>query len=152
MDFNEVKDPAGVTALLDQLRASQAWQQTISSNTATSKTTGPEVYQSNKEATEPKADNNPTSATVAALLSQLQAASSSDLDISSYASGNGGFSYVDASSSALTAPPARAADLRSCTFQQALAHISQLSQDVRVADTIRTVSHFVAMSFGHQTG
>lgn len=113
---------------------------------------GPEVYQSNKEATEPKADNNPTSATVAALLSQLQATSSSDLDISSYASGNGGFSYVDASSSALTAPPARAADLRSCTFQQALAHISQLSQDVRVADTIRTVSHFVAMSFGHQTG
>lgn len=113
---------------------------------------GREVYQSNKEATEPKADNNSTSATVAALLSQLQAASSSDLDISSYASGSGGFSYVDASSSALTAPPARAADLRSCTFQQALAHISQLSQDVCVADTIRTVSHFVAMSFGHQTG
>ena len=95
--------------------------------------------------------DNSTSATVAALLSQLQAASNnpatSPATITEYSS------YTEPLDIPVTSPSVlRPADVRSCTFQQALPHISQLSQDVSVADTIRNVSYLGAVSSGHQTG
>ncbi|TCD70468.1 hypothetical protein EIP91_003229 [Steccherinum ochraceum] len=42
MDFTNINDPAGVKALLDQLRSSQAWQQVVGTSTSESTTTPPQ--------------------------------------------------------------------------------------------------------------
>ncbi|KAI0698873.1 Alpha/Beta hydrolase protein [Cytidiella melzeri] len=89
------------------------------------------------------ADGSTTSATVASLLSQLQAASSHtpvQCIQDSYTAVGGTSTFVETPVlPSLLLPASRAADLRSCTFQQALPHISHLSQDVYVVDQIRNI-------------
>ncbi|KAI0092554.1 hypothetical protein BDY19DRAFT_924975 [Irpex rosettiformis] len=147
MDLSEVTDPAGVKALLDQLRSSQAWQQTIA---AASKPGSPESSHLHTEEAEtrPEPEGNPASATVAALLSQLQAVSESSTPSRAYSDYDGIFhpgraGHVSCAETtefpAASSPGQHTADLRNCTFQLALPHISQISQDSRVADTIRNM-------------
>ncbi|KAL0949804.1 hypothetical protein HGRIS_009840 [Hohenbuehelia grisea] len=64
MSFHNISDPAGVKALLDKLRSSQAWQESIAPESqANSNTT---------DALETPTPVPPTSGSVASLLSQLQ--------------------------------------------------------------------------------
>ncbi|TFY60271.1 hypothetical protein EVG20_g7480 [Dentipellis fragilis] len=91
MSFTNINDPAGVKALLDSLRASQAWAETISSSPNTNATaldpaTNPSPLLPppvppvtvGQDETSPEAGppSSGSTTSVAALLSQLQASSS----------------------------------------------------------------------------
>lgn len=92
-------------------------------------------------------------ATVASLLSRLQAASTPQTlqepprVANSNASGHE-VPYADASQlPPVSAHPApRSLDLRSFTFQQALPYIAQLSQDDHFVEALRNVSAYIGMS------
>ncbi|KAJ7367879.1 hypothetical protein DFH08DRAFT_829662 [Mycena albidolilacea] len=140
MSFTNINDPAGVKALLDRLRASQAWQSLVNTPPEQQPTPTPVASASG-------GSGIPGSSSVAALLSQLNSAP------------------VPASAPALTpptapvsnvprpppspsndyafitppppAPPAATEDVRSLTFQQALPRLAQLSDDPAVVSTIQ---------------
>ncbi|KAI0347009.1 alpha/beta-hydrolase [Trametopsis cervina] len=107
--------------------------------TRPSATAEPSDVVSSAEETSSQPDGLTTSATVASLLSQLQAVSS--LPTLENTSPDGSYdlsSYVETSlPSASQPPPPRQTDLRSLTFQQALPYVSQLSQDHYVVETVR---------------
>ncbi|KAJ7781671.1 hypothetical protein B0H16DRAFT_1448038 [Mycena metata] len=125
MSFTNINDPAGVKALLDSLRASQAWQSLVNAP--------PE--QSPPVPTPAASTETPgSSASVAALLSQLNVPSP----------------HRPSTSNALHQPPPNPSpptpvpapytvteDVRSLTFQQALPRLAELSDDPAVVATIQ---------------
>lgn len=151
------QDPAGVKALLEQLRSSEAWQTIASTATPeapsssslpvdvfrTHNTTRLEVTAEATEGTQEQ--ESPSAATVTSLLYQLQAASQLQAIkqppcVAKPVSPQTGLQPVIDSSFPPQAVPSR--DLRSCTFQQALPHIALLSQDNHVVEALHNVSLF----------
>ncbi|TFK56032.1 hypothetical protein OE88DRAFT_1641774 [Heliocybe sulcata] len=132
MDFTNINDPNGIKALLDQLRTSQAWQDSVASG-------NPDEAVPQTQPSEPPPTQPHTS--IASLLSQLQPSPS-------YA-----FTNVEATlpkphpprptpSQAATAvlpSSARKQDVRWLSFQQALPHIAQLSDDLSFSSTIAQI-------------
>jgi hypothetical protein len=132
-DWTE-QDPAGVKALLDQLRSSQAWQETVAQSTVTNghpANLSPSVNTKDSEA----ATTSTPRSTVAALLSQLQAtASPTNVDPPDIERPTAGLAPEQHS----TASPSRTRneDLTSLTFQQALPALAQLAEDASFVSLI----------------
>ncbi|KAJ7283372.1 hypothetical protein C8J57DRAFT_1432524 [Mycena rebaudengoi] len=131
--FSSNQDPAGVKALLDKLRTSQAWQNLVQNQEgqSTSSQSDASVAQSATVA--------PPSASVAALLSQLNSSSTRP---PAHASAEPQPIPFPASEPPAQAPAPGPAprifseDVRSLTFQQALPRIAELSENSDVASTI----------------
>ena len=126
-----MQDPAGVKALLDQLRVSQAWQEVT-----TLYTPGPddEVPPGSSEAEDQPASPAATSTSVASLLSQLHAyPSSSHPRPSDEDPGHlvPSASRLHESTPSVAVPvlPQVKTDTRSYTFQQALPYLVQVADD-----------------------
>lgn len=109
MSFTDINDPAGVKALLDQLRSSQAWQEAVTC-TANPSHSEPATSRNGEQAT-----------TVASLLSQLHSHPTHTPRNATISS------TVD------TVGP----DLRAMTFQRALPRLADLSGKPEFLDTIR---------------
>ncbi|KAJ7229041.1 hypothetical protein GGX14DRAFT_616484 [Mycena pura] len=117
MSFTNINDPAGVKALLDRLRASQAWQDAVKA--------------SPEQPPPQPASAETSSASVAALLSQLNSAPTPG---------------IPPNPRSLTpdlppppppsAPSATPEDIRRLTFQQALPRLAQLCDDPAVVSGI----------------
>ncbi|KAJ7179523.1 hypothetical protein C8R46DRAFT_1073987 [Mycena filopes] len=128
-----MNDPADVKALLDSLRASQAWQNLVN--------TPPE--QPSPHPGSGSSQTPASSASVAALLSQLNAASPSPPRPSS----SNALQHQEHPPQSTTpstpapAPPPITEDVRSLTFQQALPRLAQLSDDPAVVSTITKLKH-----------
>ncbi|KZT26901.1 hypothetical protein NEOLEDRAFT_1061790 [Neolentinus lepideus HHB14362 ss-1] len=141
MDFTNINDPAGVKALLDQLRTSQAWQDSVASGNRNEAVQNPlaqvPVPPSEPPATQP-------STTIASLLSQLQAPSSPTFtspgstlpeprDVGTSTGGYYPAPTQDAPVATIRqpspAPPARKQDVRWLSFQQSLPHLARLGND-----------------------
>ncbi|KAJ6538954.1 hypothetical protein B0H19DRAFT_1176364 [Mycena capillaripes] len=134
MSFTNINDPAGVKALLDRLRASQAWQSLVNTPPTPDQPPAPQPVPSGS-------DPSPGSASsVAALLSQLNSAPAVTQPVeSSYAPHQIQKLPPSPSKDPLPAPsPSGSAsyaiteDIRSLTFQQALPRLAQLSDDPAV--------------------
>ena len=162
-------------ALLDSLRASTAWQQTIASEASSSHSSTPHADTATPPVDIPAvptpsaADNAapPTDpappVSVASLLSQLQATANlapsgipSDIVHDTQApqfSSRHLDAYSDppahvSRTSTLAPSPPGTLDLRKCTFQQALPHIARLSEDRAFVEAVRTVSIHLSRAFG----
>ncbi|OAX40002.1 hypothetical protein K503DRAFT_768973 [Rhizopogon vinicolor AM-OR11-026] len=82
MNFTNINDPAGIQALLEQLRSSQAWQESISTSAADqdvsepenppSTSTTPQAASTPVQPSAPTSDISNASSSVADLLSQLK--------------------------------------------------------------------------------
>ncbi|KAJ7477147.1 hypothetical protein B0H11DRAFT_1809359 [Mycena galericulata] len=136
MSFTNINDPAGVKALLDRLRASQAWQNLVNT---------PEHTPASEPTPAPPTAGATTSS-VAALLSQLNAAPPPEpvedprRHVSSSNSNPGPnsnptptpnlkLSQSPSTSVPPAPPPPVTEDVRSLTFQQALPRLAQLTDD-----------------------
>ncbi|OBZ71840.1 hypothetical protein A0H81_08216 [Grifola frondosa] len=184
MNFTNINDPAGVKALLEQLRSSQAWQESISpepiptASTASTEALSPAAHAGIQPAdsahdrvlhhrpadsgirtrtSDSAAVSQATtlSSSVASLLSQLQAPPSFTntafvpLVPPAQPSGIGHVSQPFSSFQPSIPEPApvpaplpssaRKQDLRSCSFQQALPHLAQLSEDPDFVAAISTM-------------
>ncbi|KAJ6567284.1 hypothetical protein DFH09DRAFT_1081292 [Mycena vulgaris] len=135
MSYTNINDPAGVKALLDRLRTSQAWQTLVSAQAdAQEQPAAPQPAPSGSETAA-------SSSSVAALLSQLNSAPA---EVPRNAASPP--SPSNAPPSASNAPPAPSPpppapyafteDVRSLTFQQALPRLAQLSDSRAVVSTI----------------
>jgi len=162
MAFTNINDPAGVKSLLEQLRTSQAWQDTVETDHAKASATNP-THTANEPGPStslPSTDGEGTStgSSVASLLSQLQSSPtwSTAQPVPSpptrsppvYAPTT--LAYTPgANALASTTPfrlsPSRGAssaarqDVRSYTFQQALPHLAQLSDDPNFVASLSTM-------------
>ena len=147
----DIQDPAGVKSLLEQLRTSQAWQDTI--DQAPSQPTNADLtpYAANEpgpSSGSPLANSEaaPTGSSVAALLSQLQSSPTWSAAVPSPPTHSPPVcvpttsAYVSAvstsaSDTSLRRSPSRGLplaarqDVRSYTFQQALPLLARLSED-----------------------
>ncbi|KAH7888087.1 hypothetical protein F5I97DRAFT_950711 [Phlebopus sp. FC_14] len=163
MSFTNINDPAGVKALLERLKSSQAWQETMDADPSrpAQELTSPSVVPESSSSQGGQADSPAFHATsitpstsVASLLSQLQSsawnsAPSSDTSQSSQPSLHTTLSrqnYKSVSESPFASqsdqrpartvntagpPPSshkRVQDARSMSFQQALPHLTQLTE------------------------
>ncbi|KAF8211554.1 hypothetical protein K438DRAFT_1807509 [Mycena galopus ATCC 62051] len=133
MSFTNINDPAGVKALLDRLRASQAWQSVVNPPPETQ----PAPSSSRSEPT-------PGSSSVAALLSQLNSAPVPAPPSTQPVAASSNTRPLPSPSKDYIRPPppppesyALAEDVRSLTFQQALPRLAQLSDDPAVVSTIQ---------------
>ncbi|KAG6918242.1 hypothetical protein DXG01_015835 [Tephrocybe rancida] len=136
MNFTNINDPAGVKALLDQLRVSQAWKDAVAPQAQESQPAPVLIEQQETPvATNSKA---PVTSSVAALLSQLQSPSSPPSSSTST-------DAVIARSIPLQplvptlydTPPIRdTPDPRTLTFQQALPLLAQLGDDPKLVAVI----------------
>ncbi|TFK43303.1 hypothetical protein BDQ12DRAFT_172722 [Crucibulum laeve] len=151
MSFTNINDPAGVQALLDQLRASQAWQEIANTASTAPPTTlsnqSPEEdstasYAPNATEATPIGDASSSSGrtSVAALLSQLQGSS-----VWSTLPPAPEHAYQEPAPTSVTqsdhghhevALPSHDVqmveipqDVRHCTFQQALPYLGKLADD-----------------------
>jgi len=127
MNFTNINDPAGVKALLDQLRVSQAWQEVTTSYIPDEVPPGSAEDQL---APSPAA----TSTSVASLLSQLHTAPSLSPPHSSNVDAGHLVPSVPRlreSTPSVVVPvlPHAKTDARSYTFQQALPVLAQLTKD-----------------------
>jgi len=144
MSFTNVNDPAGVKALLDQLRSSQAWQDVVSagpSSIPVASVTQATPSPSNLNPSQP--GESPTNS-VASLLSQLQSSPSlssaksqpvqaevvvADPRLASTSTS----SYYPTTPSSFISPSSSDAigreDVKSFTFQQALPRLGLLSEN-----------------------
>jgi hypothetical protein len=127
LDFlaDSFQDPAGVKALLDQLRVSQAWKDVTAAPS-----------QNNSASTchyeESAASTTTTAASVASLLSQLQSSPSTSSGIRDIVDQRNTPTSSDNSAplqTVLPSPRRTKEDTRLYTFQQALPHLVQLSDD-----------------------
>ncbi|KAF7330781.1 hypothetical protein MVEN_02417300 [Mycena venus] len=153
--FTNISDPAGVKALLDRLRASQAWQDLVN--------TPPSAPEQQQQTAAPSGSSDATpgsstSSSVAALLSQLNSAPapapvsvptrpvpgpSNASRLQPHLSPSRDYDYA----SYLPPPPpvpvpapapyVQPEDVRSLTFQQALPRLAQLSDDPAVVSAIQ---------------
>ncbi|KIJ70402.1 hypothetical protein HYDPIDRAFT_23513 [Hydnomerulius pinastri MD-312] len=156
MSFTNINDPAGIKALLEQLRSSQAWQETVSANPSQSEPEQPAPAQA-PVPSPPAEERQPESAEVADAAPSTSVASLlSQLRSSEWASIPNNTPSSSQARSALTAsrqisqppqitspfqpdqrPPrpasggtpssTRAQDVRSMSFQQALPLLTQLA-------------------------
>ncbi|GLB33431.1 putative protein of unknown function (DUF2458) [Lyophyllum shimeji] len=136
MNFTNINDPAGVQTLLDQLRASKAWQEAVSVTPAA-------LDQQPAPASSSRATSASSSASVADLLSRLQSSPSwrpSDTTAGEHGSEHGSEHNISNSVSPvpiestlakplIPSPRTKAPDPRTLTFQQALPHLAQLADD-----------------------
>ncbi|KAF9468856.1 hypothetical protein BDZ94DRAFT_1244758 [Collybia nuda] len=149
MSFTNINDPAGVKALLDQLRVSQAWQDITTSSLPEPDSPSANIDE-RANVPAPPAVSTATSASVASLLSQLQASSSPSIYIPNAPSINThkrSFGWPTIPSQQLHGPappllseaalPSTRKDTSSYTFQQALPHIAQLADDPKFVEAIR---------------
>ncbi|KAJ6516300.1 hypothetical protein C8R45DRAFT_1087401 [Mycena sanguinolenta] len=136
MSFTNINDPAGVKALLDRLRESQAWQNVVN---ATPEQQAPAPSSSRSEPT-------PGSRSVASLLSQLNAApmaAATPAPVHGVSNARASLSPSKDYTFVTRPPPpqpesfAATEDVRSLTFQQALPRLAQLSDDPAVAAAIQ---------------
>ncbi|KAK0467901.1 uncharacterized protein EV420DRAFT_433899 [Desarmillaria tabescens] len=130
MNFNgtNINDPAGVKALLDTLQASQAWQQAV-----TTSAENKDVAKVPQEAiVETPPSSSSASNSVASLLAQLQRSSQPVKE--PFISFDG--PRVNPKHNPSPALSSSAEDTRSFTFQQALPHLAQLSQDAQFIEKI----------------
>ncbi|KAL5487653.1 hypothetical protein ACEPAI_5761 [Sanghuangporus weigelae] len=143
MSFTNINDPAGVSALLEQLRSSQAWTDLQAQQIAPA--SGQPVPKSEPPSQSPPledaadASKNVSQPSVASLLSQLGSASASR---ASSAQGTSISSLPSSSSMSAPSPePSTKSvkDVRNSTFQQALPHLAQLSDDPKFIDAVLKV-------------
>ncbi|KAJ7087242.1 hypothetical protein B0H15DRAFT_843175 [Mycena belliarum] len=126
MSFTNINDPAGVKALLDQLRASQTWQSLVTAQAQAQEQPSPAL---------PGAETPAGGPSVAALLSQLNARPAEPPRNAPPVKAP----EVAADATPSPPPPAPYAitqDVRSLTFQQALPRLAQLSENPAVVSTI----------------
>ncbi|KAL5507865.1 hypothetical protein ACEPAH_5483 [Sanghuangporus vaninii] len=133
-------DPAGVSALLEQLRSSQAWTDLQAQQNAP--TSGQSIPKSEPPSqSSPLQDDadyskNGPQPSVASLLSQLGAVSASRASSAQGAS----ISSLPSSSSMSAPSPGPSTksvkDVRNYTFQQSLPHLAQLSDDPTFVDAV----------------
>ncbi|KAJ3734501.1 hypothetical protein DFJ43DRAFT_1062976 [Lentinula guzmanii] len=125
----DINDSAGIRALLEQLETSQAWQDTVASS----------------HPNDPPHTVDPSSApsvapplSVAALLSQLQTGSQSEIaDIQSDPVATP--SHALQSSLSISSVPREVDSQRSLTFQQALPLIASQSANPRFCETLKSM-------------
>ncbi|KAJ7762815.1 hypothetical protein DFH07DRAFT_404910 [Mycena maculata] len=144
MSFTNINDPAGVKALLDSLRASQAWQNLVN-------TPGPEPTPASLSTPIPnpplsgtETETNPgPSTSVAALLSQLNSAPTTRPaeDSRKHAptpdpSPNRSLNLKPSQTPSQDPPPSVPEDARGLTFQQALPRLAQLADDPVLVATL----------------
>ncbi|KAG6850165.1 hypothetical protein H0H93_000292 [Arthromyces matolae] len=142
MSFTNINDPAGVTALLDQLRGSQAWKDTIGSQEPNDQLQTGNHEDGTGQASLPAASNTisntnpPALGSVAALLSQLQSA---PLPVQNTVPG-----ATSSKARRTYSPPPPSftgtnisVDPRSLSFQQALPYITQLANDPKFVTTLK---------------
>ncbi|KAJ6510244.1 hypothetical protein C8R47DRAFT_1097207 [Mycena vitilis] len=129
MSFTNINDPAGVKALLDRLRATDAWQSIVNTPPTPEQPPAAPPPSSGSVSTPPSASS---STSVASLLSQLNSAQTE----SANALLPKQKPPPPPSEDPLPAPYAITEDVRSLTFQQALPRLAQLSDDPAVATTI----------------
>ncbi|KAL5530036.1 hypothetical protein ACEPAF_6293 [Sanghuangporus sanghuang] len=133
-------DPAGVSALLEQLRSSQAWTDLQAQQDAP--TSGQSIPRSEPPSQSPPlqdaadSSKNESQPSVASLLSQLGSASASRASSAQSTS----ISFLPSSSS-MSAPSSEPStksvkDVQNYTFQQALPHLAQLSDDPTFVDAV----------------
>lgn len=154
---NGWQDPAGVKALLDQLRVSQAWQDIaappapeLGSSSTNSDEHEPESTTSDPSPPVASTSASASETSVASLLSQLQASSSPSpptVPLTNPHKRHAGWSNVPSQQlrdpgpllpgAALLSP--RKKDTRAYTFQQALPHIAQLADDPDFVAAIKKV-------------
>jgi hypothetical protein len=121
-----------VKALLDQLRASQAWKEVSAPSTSASSGNH-----------EQQASTTATSTSVASLLSQLQSLPSvpplipGNKDSSDTIPAD--FQPHESNPPLVVVPPRMKTDTRSYTFQQALPLIAQLAEDPEFVEDIKQV-------------
>ncbi|KAJ7162623.1 hypothetical protein C8R43DRAFT_1086492 [Mycena crocata] len=132
MSFTNINDPAGVQALLDQLRTSQAWQNLVNTQLEAQAQPAPQP------ASAPSASETApgsTSTSVAALLSQLNSVPdvSHTTEVSPSPTKD---PLLPPPPAPEPAPYAFTEDVRSLTFQQALPRLAQLSDSAVVVSTI----------------
>ncbi|RDB20544.1 hypothetical protein Hypma_012457 [Hypsizygus marmoreus] len=140
MSFTNINDPAGVKALLDQLRASQAWQEVVVPPAPEPAPSLPPNLEPQSAPVDATASSSSLSS-VASLLSQLQSspswsAVSSTPPTSSTSEEDAPLSAAplqqptsSSSIESLSPPKKSPQDPRSYTFQQALPHLAQLADD-----------------------
>ncbi|KAG6889037.1 hypothetical protein C0995_004320 [Termitomyces sp. Mi166 len=131
-------DPTGVKALLDQLRVSQAWKDVIGSQAQKDQSTGVAIEEPSAPVEASSSNVVAPSASVAALLSQLQ---SSSWDPPQAISIDTVTSHPTPPQPALPPPPPvpsaqQVQDPKSFTFQQALPYIAQLADNPRFVAAI----------------
>lgn len=127
------QDPAGIQALLDQIRSSSAWQQLSASHTR--------PVSSAPELTEQTLEREPPNSSVASLLSQLQSPpdpspNPTHPDRSSPpASLRSSFPHQDA-------PPLSGKDLRTADLDEAMPVLLRLAREPSFMDEMNKVSSF----------
>ncbi|KAE9395640.1 hypothetical protein BT96DRAFT_141127 [Gymnopus androsaceus JB14] len=129
----DINDSAGIQALLEQLKSSQAWKDAVASSDTINEN---ESFQQHNvdDASQP---NPPTpSVSVATLLSQLQAEPYSDATTSQDHTFD---SFLPLSPPHPATPGQRADDSRYLTFHQALPVIAGLSEDPRFSKTLKSM-------------
>jgi len=135
--------------LLDQLRSSQAWQEVVPRPRGTARTSAEPASQSESS----RARSPSPSSSVASLLSQLQpSASGSWPPLPPSRSASIEYQHPTSTSISTVNPilpqpspstsHARKPDLKSHTFQQALPHLAQLSEDATFVASITQVWPF----------
>jgi len=145
MDLSNINDPVGIKALLDKLRNSQAWQETIATQTPDPAPVPAAVSAGSSNDRILRNVDDPPTGSVAALLSLLQPASPGQTSpsdsnlpqqtVSSVIAPSRTYDTSSANhetqdSSLQLDPPLRTNDdLRSCSFQEALSHLARLSSD-----------------------
>lgn len=151
MNFTNINDPAGIKALLEQLRSSQAWQESIGSGNANPPPTSTPPTTTTPQATPPliqppatTSDVSKPSSSVADLLSQLN---SSERKIPARPTSR---FTTQQPSLQLPQPPTHRStpddkpattqgqDLRMMSFQQALSRLTQLAES---ADFVAAIAH-----------
>ncbi|KAJ7265845.1 hypothetical protein B0H12DRAFT_1099760 [Mycena haematopus] len=135
MSFTNINDPAGVKALLDRLRASQAWQNVVNAP--------PEQQPPAPAPSSSRSEPTPGSSSVAALLSQLNSTPVAASTLTAPVSNARASPSPSKDYTFVTRPPppppesfAVIEDVRSLTFQQALPRLAQLSDDPAVVSVI----------------
>ncbi|KAF8076009.1 hypothetical protein FPV67DRAFT_393001 [Lyophyllum atratum] len=139
MNFTNINDPAGVKALLDQLRVSQAWQEAVAPVATEPQTSSAGFDEQPAPASTSQASStSASSASVAALLSQLQSSPSwrpsANTTLREHASDHDNGRSITPVPLELVppqtvapSPPKKVQDPRTFTFQQALPHLAQLA-------------------------
>ncbi|KAG6813449.1 hypothetical protein H0H92_010783 [Tricholoma furcatifolium] len=133
-----INDPAGVKALLDQLRVSQAWKDAVAPQVVAEPTSSP------PESSSLGTSSGPSTPSVASLLSQLQSSepevhSQRTVDVIdvTHATSIEPAQPFSTTLRSENAPIKKTQDLRYLTFQQALPHLAQLAEDSRFVATVR---------------
>ncbi|KAH7930045.1 hypothetical protein BV22DRAFT_85863 [Leucogyrophana mollusca] len=161
MNFTNINDPAGIKALLEQLRSSQAWQETVSTEAPPEEVpptpSAPSRLPGEDDTDRPKATPLDPTPSVASLLSQLKSSQAwSSIPRTAGPSQARPPHHVSQSSSdpatrlpertkpqvPVSAPATTRSlgrDARSMTFQQALPSLTQMAEDPEFVASIARV-------------